>query len=89
MWFERIVAEGLSQNTYLVGSGEKAAVIDPRWDCDPCLDSADRHESVITHIFETHRNEDYVSGALELCAPVQREDLLWFRNGLCIREHGT
>ena len=66
MWFERIVAEGLSQNTYLVGSGGKAAVIDPRRDCDPCLDSADRHESVITHIFETHRNEDYVSGALEL-----------------------
>jgi hydroxyacylglutathione hydrolase len=66
MWFECIVAEGLSHNSYMVGSGGKAAVIDPRRDCEPYLDFADRHDAVITHIFETHRNEDYVSGAPEL-----------------------
>ncbi|MDD1701565.1 MAG: MBL fold metallo-hydrolase [Methanoregula sp.] len=66
MWFERIVAEGLSHISYIVGSGGKAAVIDPRRDCDIYLDFADRHDSVITHIFETHRNEDYVIGSIEL-----------------------
>jgi hydroxyacylglutathione hydrolase len=51
MWFECIVAEGLSHNSYMVGSGGKAAVIDPRRDCEPYLDFADRHDAVITHIF--------------------------------------
>jgi hydroxyacylglutathione hydrolase len=66
MWFERIVAEGLSHNSYVIGSGGKAAVIDPRRDCESYLTIADLHDAVITHIFETHRNEDYVSGAPEL-----------------------
>ena len=66
MWFERIVAEGLSHNSYMIGSGGKAAVIDPRRDCGVYLILADRHDTVITHIFETHRNEDYVSGARSL-----------------------
>jgi hydroxyacylglutathione hydrolase len=90
MWFERIVAEGLSQNTYLVGSGGKAAVIDPRRDCDPCLDCADRHEAVITYIFETHRNEDYVSGALELAhrcnAKIYHGSGMDFAYGSTVRE---
>ncbi len=66
MWLERIVAEGLSHNSYIIGSGGKAAVIDPRRDCDIYVDLANRHDAIITHIFETHRNEDYVSGAQEL-----------------------
>ncbi|MGB8892534.1 MAG: rhodanese-like domain-containing protein [Methanoregula sp.] len=66
MWLERIVAEGLSHNSYIIGSGGKAAVIDPRRDCDIYVDLAKRHDAIITHIFETHRNEDYVSGAPEL-----------------------
>ncbi len=66
MWFERIVAEGLAHNSYVIGSGGKAGVIDPRRDCEIYVDLANRHDAVITHIFETHRNEDYVSGGLEL-----------------------
>jgi hydroxyacylglutathione hydrolase len=64
--FERIVSEGISHNSYLIGSGGKAAVIDPRRDCDIYLKIARRNELVITHIFETHRNEDYAIGSLEL-----------------------
>jgi hydroxyacylglutathione hydrolase len=64
--FERIVSDGISHNSYIVGSGGKAAVIDPRRDCDIYLDIACRNELVITHIFETHRNEDYTIGSLEL-----------------------
>jgi hydroxyacylglutathione hydrolase len=50
----------------MIGSKKQAAVIDPRRDIDVYLDTA-RNEGVnITHIFETHRNEDYVIGSLEL-----------------------
>jgi hydroxyacylglutathione hydrolase len=66
MLFERIVSEGISHNSYLIGSGGRAAVIDPRRDCDIYLQIASRNALVITHIFETHRNEDYVIGSLEL-----------------------
>jgi len=66
MLFERIVSEGISHNSYLIGSGSRAAVIDPRRDCDIYLTIASRNALVITHIFETHRNEDYAIGSLEL-----------------------
>ncbi|MFY9749552.1 MAG: MBL fold metallo-hydrolase, partial [Methanoregula sp.] len=66
MWFERIVAEGLAHNSYIIGSGGVAAVIDPRRDCNLYLGLAGQHDAVITHVFETHRNEDYVTGAPEL-----------------------
>ena len=66
MLFERIVSEGISHNSYLIGSGGRAAVIDPRRDCDIYLNIASRNALVITHIFETHRNEDYAVGSLEL-----------------------
>ena len=66
MLFEKITSEGLAHNSYLIGSGGKAAVIDPRRDCGIYPDLARDHDLTITHIFETHRNEDYVIGSLEL-----------------------
>ena len=66
MLFERIVAEGLAHHSYVIGSGGVAAVIDPRRDCGAYLEIARRDHLVIEHIFETHRNEDYVTGSLEL-----------------------
>jgi hydroxyacylglutathione hydrolase len=66
MLFERVFSEGIAHNSYLIGSGGRAGVIDPRRDCDIYLEIARRNELVITHIFETHRNEDYVIGSLEL-----------------------
>jgi hydroxyacylglutathione hydrolase len=41
-------------------------MIDPRRDCQVYLDLARRYEMKILHIFETHRNEDYVIGSREL-----------------------
>ena len=41
-------------------------VVDPRRDVDIYLKLADQSQSRISHIFETHRNEDYVIGSLEL-----------------------
>ena len=66
MFFEVIRSEGLAQNAYLVGDGTVAAVIDPGRDVDRHVAAAHAHGARITTIFETHRNEDCVSGARDL-----------------------
>ena len=66
MIFERIKSEGLAHNSYLIGSGSDAAVIDPRRDCQIYVDLAQRNGLRIKRIFETHRNEDYAVGSVEL-----------------------
>jgi hydroxyacylglutathione hydrolase len=63
MLLEKIKTPGLSHLSYLIGSGGKAAVIDPRRDCECYVEMARAEGLEITHIFETHRNEDLVSGA--------------------------
>jgi hydroxyacylglutathione hydrolase len=64
--FERIKSTGIAHNSYLLGSGSDAAVIDPRRDCQVYVDSAQAKGLKIKYIFETHRNEDYVIGSIEL-----------------------
>ncbi len=63
MFIETVKSEGLSQLSYLVGGGGKAIVIDPRRDCEIYIEKAAQRGCRITHIFETHRNEDLISGA--------------------------
>ena len=64
--FERIKSEGIAHNSYLLGSQSEAAVIDPRRDCHVYIDLAQRYGLRIKYIFETHRNEDYAIGSVEL-----------------------
>jgi hydroxyacylglutathione hydrolase len=66
MIFERIKSAGTAHNSYLIGSGSSIAVIDPRRDCQIYVDYARQKDLRIKHIFETHRNEDYVIGSTEL-----------------------
>ncbi|MFA5367863.1 MAG: MBL fold metallo-hydrolase, partial [Dehalococcoidia bacterium] len=66
MIFERVKSEGLAHISYFIGSGSSAAVIDPRRDCQVYVDLAQKHGLKIKHIFETHRNEDYAVGSVEL-----------------------
>jgi hydroxyacylglutathione hydrolase len=66
MFFLRIKSEGLAHNSYFVGSGSEAAVIDPRRDISVYLDLARERCMDIKYIFETHRNEDYVVGSMPL-----------------------
>lgn len=68
MLFERIESAGLAHYSYLIGDQGQAVVIDPRRDCDIYLELAQRAGCRITHILETHRNEDYVIGSVELAA---------------------
>ena len=66
MFIKKVKSEGLSHNSYFVGSQNDAIVIDPRRDCQIFIDMAQQKEMNIKGIFETHRNEDYVIGSIEL-----------------------
>ena len=63
MFLEKIKTPGLSHLSYIIGSGGQAAVIDPRRDCEVYVEKARAEGLEITHIFETHRNEDLLSGS--------------------------
>jgi len=68
MFIERIISGGIAHYSYLItGSGE-AWVVDPRRDCEIYLEKTFKKGVRITQIFETHRNEDYVIGSLELAS---------------------
>lgn len=88
---EVVKSEGLAHHSYLIGEGTDAAVIDPRRDCDTYLDLAQANQLQIRHIFETHRNEDYVSGAVELArrthAPIFHGKSLPFSYGNPVNEN--
>lgn len=66
MFLKKVKSEGLSHNSYFIGSENEAVVIDPRRDCQIFIETAQQEEMTIKAIFETHRNEDYVIGSIEL-----------------------
>ena len=55
---------GLGDRSYLVTDGQIAVAIDPQRDIDRVLEVADGMP--ITHVFETHIHNDYVTGGLAL-----------------------
>ena len=55
MIFRRIVSEGLSHYSYLIGDQGEAAVIDPRRDAEVYVELATAEGLRITRILETHR----------------------------------
>ena len=66
MFVETVKTPGLSHLSYVVGDGVAAAVIDPRRDIRIYEEIARDRGVAITHIFETHRNEDLVTGSQNL-----------------------
>ncbi len=66
MLFERIESKGLAHYSYLVGDRGEAFVVDPRRDVGVYLDIAARRGCRIAHVLETHRQEDFVLGSIEL-----------------------
>ena len=56
----------LGDRSYLVHDGEVAFVVDPQRDIDRMLALAEEHGVRITHVFETHIHNDYVTGGLAL-----------------------
>jgi hydroxyacylglutathione hydrolase len=63
MFIEKVKSEGLAHLSWVVGNDGRAAVVDPRRDCDIYIEIAAANGCRITHILETHRNEDLISGA--------------------------
>jgi hydroxyacylglutathione hydrolase len=66
MILEKITSEGLSHHSYILGSESIAVIIDPRRDVDAYLNLLRRKNLSLKYIFETHKNEDYVIGSLDL-----------------------
>ncbi|HHX02956.1 MAG TPA: MBL fold metallo-hydrolase, partial [Tissierellia bacterium] len=66
MYFKRIETKGLAHFSYVIGDEGQMMIIDPRRDVGVYLEEARKQSMVIKGIFETHRNEDIVSGAKEL-----------------------
>ncbi len=56
----------LGDRTYLATNGVTALVIDPQRDIDRILAVAAARGVAVTHVFETHIHNDYVSGGLAL-----------------------
>lgn len=73
MELEVVVTPGLGDNSYVVASGDQAALIDPQRDVGRYLDLAGLYGVSIRHVLETHVHNDYVSGAVELRAATGAE----------------
>ncbi len=67
---------GLGDRTYLAHDGEVALVVDPQRDYDRVLGIAEAAGVRITHVFESHIHNDYVTGGLELAREVGARYLL-------------
>jgi glyoxylase-like metal-dependent hydrolase (beta-lactamase superfamily II)/rhodanese-related sulfurtransferase len=68
----------LGDRSYLVHDGEIAFVVDPQRDIDRVLALLDEHGVRLTHVFETHIHNDYVTGGLALA---QRTGAAYLVNG--------
>jgi glyoxylase-like metal-dependent hydrolase (beta-lactamase superfamily II) len=56
----------LGDRSYLAHDGEVAFVVDPQRDIDRVTDLLEKHQVRLTHVFETHLHNDYVTGGLAL-----------------------
>ena len=56
----------LGDRSYLVHDGEVGFVVDPQRDIDRVLALLDEHGVRLTHVFESHLHNDYVTGGLAL-----------------------
>ena len=65
-----IETKSLGDRSYVVSDGEVAAVIDPQRDIDRVLVIVEQLGARITHVFETHIHNDYVTGGLALARRV-------------------
>ncbi len=61
-----IETPSLGDRSYLVHDGEVAFVVDPQRDIDRVLDLLGQEGVELTHVFETHIHNDYVTGGLAL-----------------------
>ena len=63
MIIEKVKTDGLAHLSYLIADGDQAVVIDPRRDTRIYEQLATEHGCQVVAIFETHRNEDLITGS--------------------------
>jgi hydroxyacylglutathione hydrolase len=73
-----IETPSLGDRSYLAHDGVVALVVDPQRDIDRVLALLDEHGVRLTHVFETHLHNDYVTGGLALA---QRTGATYLVNG--------
>jgi hydroxyacylglutathione hydrolase len=56
------VTESLGDSSYMLVSGEEAAIIDPQRDTRPYVAAAEARGARIARVLETHVHNDYISG---------------------------
>jgi len=66
MYFKKFETKGLAHYSYMIGDDAEIAVIDPMRDVEIYMQEARKAGMRIKYIFETHRNEDFVIGSMEL-----------------------
>lgn len=66
MFFKKFETEGLAHYSYMIGDADDVAVIDPMRDVHIYMHEARKAGLRIKYILETHRNEDFVVGSMEL-----------------------
>lgn len=65
-----IETPSLGDRCYLATDGSVAMAIDPQRDFDRVVAAAAERRVQITHVFETHIHNDYVTGGLALARQV-------------------
>jgi hydroxyacylglutathione hydrolase len=70
---ETIKSPGIAQASYYLSDSGEAIVVDPRRDVGSYFQLAAEDCTRIQFVLETHRNEDYVSGSVELKEAVGAE----------------
>jgi len=68
MYFKQFYLGCLAHASYLIGSEDEAAVVDPQRDVDQYIDEAASRNLKIKYIIETHLHADFISGHRELAA---------------------
>lgn len=66
MIIEQIYTGCLAQGAYYIESEGEAAIIDPLRETSPYLERAERNNTTIKYILETHFHADFVSGHIDL-----------------------
>src|SRR5207247_9439849 len=68
MFFKQFYLGCLAHASYMIGSEEQAAVVDPQRDVEMYLEEAKQQDLTIRHVVETHLHADFGSGHRELAA---------------------
>lgn len=66
MKVEQIYTGCLAQGAYYIESNGESAIIDPLREVQPYIDMANKRNTKIKYIFETHFHADFVSGHVDL-----------------------